>query len=116
MALPAEQIEVPARGWRIDPWKAAALGSACWIGVGVVALLVLSGHAASIDAAGLLFWRTSPGLAPAGPPLLLEMVRDLTAVGGVLLRNLLALAAALALVFLRLRREATMLILTVAGG
>ena len=88
----------------------------CWVAVAGLAALVLSGRAAPLDATGLLFWRTSPELAPAGPPLLIEMVRDLTALGGVLLRNLLAIAAVLALVFLRLRREAALLALTVAGG
>lgn len=116
MALPSEQIAVPARGWRIDPRKAAVLGALCWAAAAVVALLVLTGHAAPLDATGLLFWRTAPELAPAGPPLLLEMVRDLTALGGVLLRNLLATGAVLALLFLRLRREAALLALTVAGG
>jgi undecaprenyl-diphosphatase len=116
MALPAERIELPARGWRIDPRKAAALGLACWVAAGVIVALVLTGRAQSIDHLGLLVWRTEPGLAPTGSPLLIEMVRDLTALGGVLLRNLLTIAAALALLFLRLRREAALLVLTVAGG
>lgn len=116
MALPAERFEIPARGWSIDPRKAAGLGLTCWAAAGATIFLVVTGHARSIDSLGLLFWRTGPELAPVGPPLLVEMVRDLTALGGVLLRNLLTIAAALALLFLRLRREAALLVLTVAGG
>ena len=116
MVLPAERVELPARGWRIDPRKAVALGLVCWAAVGIIAFLVTTGRAERIDALGLLFWRTTPELTPAGPPLLVEMVRDITALGGVLLRNLLALGAVLALLFLRLRREAVLLAFTVAGG
>lgn len=116
MALPAERVQLPARGWRIDPRKAAAVGLACWLAVAVIAFLVTTGKSQSIDAIGLLFWRTTPELAPAGPPLLVEMVRDLTALGGVLLRNLLAIGAIVALLFLRLRREALLLTFTIAGG
>ena len=116
MVVPAESVELPARGWRIDRRKAAALGVLCWALVAVIAFLVTSGHAGSVDAVGLLFWRATPELEPAGPPLLIEMVRDLTSLGGVLLRNVLALAAVLALLFLRLRREAVLLVFTVAGG
>jgi undecaprenyl-diphosphatase len=116
MVVAAETVELPARGWRIDRSKAAVAGLLCWASVAVVWFLVASGHAGPMDAAGLLFWRATPELAPAGPPLLVEMVRDLTSLGGVLLRNILALAAVLALLFLRLRREAVLLVFTVAGG
>jgi undecaprenyl-diphosphatase len=116
MALPAERIELPARGWRIDPRKAAVLGLSCWAAAAATIVLVATGYARPIDQLGLLLWRAGPDLQPAGPGLLVEMVRDLTALGGVLLRNLLAIAAALALLFLRLRREAALLVLTVAGG
>jgi undecaprenyl-diphosphatase len=88
----------------------------CWVAAAGIAVLVLSGRAATLDSMGLLFWRTAPDLAPAGPPLLLEMVRDVTALGGVLLRNLLVVGAVVALVFLRLRREAALLALTIATG
>jgi undecaprenyl-diphosphatase len=43
-------------------------------------------------------------------------VRDLTSLGGVLLRNLVAIGAVIALLFLRLRREAVLLALTVIGA
>lgn len=69
-----------------------------------------------MDSAGLLFWRRGETLAPAGPPWLLEGVRDLTALGGVLLRNLVTLGALTALLFLRLRREAVLLIATITSG
>lgn len=88
----------------------------CWFGfAGTVALMRL-GLLAGIDSAGLLIWRDGQALHPPGPPWMLEMVRDFTALGGVLLRHLFALAAIGALLFLRLRREAMLLALTVAGG
>src|SRR5690606_12644923 len=116
MSVPSERLELPERGWQIDPWKAAALGLACWIAAGAVAYLVVTGRADTVDAIGLLFWRPSPALVPEGPSWLLEMVRDLTSLGGVLLRNLLALGAFIALLFLRLRREAVLLAITVMLG
>lgn len=77
--------------------------------------LIASGRCAAFDRAGLLFWRGAD-LLPLGPAWLLEGVRDLTGLGGVLLRNLFALGAATALLFLRLRREAAVLVLTVLSG
>ncbi len=68
-----------------------------------------------LDRAGLLFWRDDT-LAPRGSTKLLEMVRDVTALGGVLLRNLLAIAAVVGLLFLKLRREAALFTLTVISG
>jgi undecaprenyl-diphosphatase len=73
---------------------------------------VQSGHTSTIDHAGLLFWRGSD-LQPRGPAKLIESVRDVTALGGVLLRNLFAIMAAAALLFIRLKREAALLGLTV---
>jgi undecaprenyl-diphosphatase len=116
MTVPAETLELPARGWRIDPRKALMVAAACWIGFAAIVWLVQSGHAAALDRVGLLFWRTVPDLAPAGPRWLLEGVRDLTSLGGVLLRNLLATGAIVALLFLKLRREALLLALTIALG
>ena len=116
MAPSTETARLPTRRWHIHRGKAAALGLLCWVAAALVAALVASGHAAPLDALGLLFWRASPELVPAGPPLLVEMVRDLTALGGVLLRNVIALAAVAALLFLRLSREAALLVATVAGG
>lgn len=115
MVVASETLTLPARGFRIDATKALAAGIACWIGVGAVAWAVHSGHADALDQTGLLFWRSDDS-HPSGPPSLLEGVRDVTALGGVLLRNLFALAAVVALLFLKLRREATLYALTVAAG
>lgn len=113
---PPETINLPARGWRIDPRHALFAGLACWAGFAVVAWIVHSGRSAGIDAAGLILWRSGTELRPVGPPWFLEMVRDLTALGGVLLRVLFSLAALLALLFLRLRREAALLLATLVSG
>lgn len=78
--------------------------------------LVLTGRTISLDLVGLELWRTGPGLVPRGPGWLLEGVRDLTAMGGVLIRHLFAACAIAALLFLNLRREAVVLFGTVVGG
>ncbi|QGN53793.1 phosphatase PAP2 family protein [Novosphingobium sp. Gsoil 351] len=114
--LPAETVTLPARGWRIDPTHALLAGALCWIGFAVVVVAVLSGNSADFDAAGLRLWRTGMDFHPRGAPWLAEAVRDYTALGGVLLRNLVAMGALVALLFLRLRREATLLALTIATG
>ena len=114
--LPAETVVLPTRGWRIDPRKATFAAIACWIGFALVVVAVERGASASIDSAGLLFWRAAPELRPRGSGWLLEGVRDMTALGGVLLRNLFAIAAIAALLFVRLRREAVLLGATIASG
>lgn len=93
-----------------------ALVICCWAGFALVVALVLCGRTAPLDAAGLQLWRTGASLTPRGPAWLLEAVRDLTALGGVLLRHLVALGATVALVLLGLRREAVVLAGTVTSG
>jgi undecaprenyl-diphosphatase len=116
MARPPETVTLPARGWRIDRSKALAVSALCWAGFLLVTWLVATGRTSGFDQPGLLVWRTGAGLVPKGPKFLLEGVRDLTSLGGVLLRNLFAIGAIVALLFLRLRREAILLALTVAGA
>jgi undecaprenyl-diphosphatase len=115
MPTPTQTITVPAHGWRIDPRKALAVAALCWIAFAAIAWLVHTHRAEGIDRAGLLFWRGGD-LRPLGPPWILEGVRDLTALGGVLLRNLFAIGALSALLFVRLRREAMLLALTIVSG
>lgn len=106
---------VPQHGGPINRRAALFAAMICWLGFGSVALLASWGDTAAFDRAGLLFWRAGNGV-PLGPAWLLEGGRDLTALGGVLLRNLFALAAAAALLFMARRGEAARLALTVAGG
>jgi undecaprenyl-diphosphatase len=114
---PAETVVLPARGWRIDPRHASIAAMLCLAGFAVVAALVVTGRSQAFDDAGLRLWREGPGLAvPHGPAWLLEAVRDYTALGGTLLRNLFALGAIAALLFLKLRREAVLLGATVVSG
>jgi undecaprenyl-diphosphatase len=116
MARPPETITLPARGWRIDRRKAIVVAAVCWAGFALMVWRVTTGRTGGFDTPGLLFWRTGVGLAPRGPKFLVESVRDLTSLGGVLLRNVIAIGAVTALLFLRLRREAMLLALTVAGA
>lgn len=111
-----ETIILPARGWRISPLHATIAAALCWIGFAGMVWLVENGRTGALDSIGLLFWRTGADLRPAGPEWLLEAVRDVTALGGVLLRHVIAAGALIALLFLKLRREALLLVGTIMGG
>ena len=95
---PPEQSSSTTPGWRIAPKTALILAAVCWTGFVGILLLVKTGQSTRTDSLVLLFWQGSrPGAAGAGSPFVLETVRDLTALGGVLLRNLIALGAIVAL-------------------
>jgi undecaprenyl-diphosphatase len=114
---PPEIALLPARGCRINARHAATAALICWAGFAVMIALVETGLAKGFDAAGLRIWRESSNLAlPRGPSWLIEAVRNYTALGGVLLRSLFALGAIVALRFLKLRREASLYLLTVMSG
>lgn len=113
---PPETIVLPSRGWRIDRAKALTVAAVLWAAFATIVWAVETGRTGAFDETGLLFWRYGEGLESAGPPIVLEMVRDVTALGGVLLRNLIAIGAVVALLFLRLRREALLLAATVMLG
>lgn len=104
------------RSWRIDTRHALVVAALCWMGFAAAVFIVLTGRSAELDAIGLRIWRIGPDLKPLGPGGLVEGVRDLTAVGGVLLRHVFAVAALVALGFLGLRREALVLAGTVIVG
>lgn len=109
-------VSTPRSDCRIAPRHALVAAVLCWAGFAAVVALLESGHARSLDEAGLLFWRIGPDLVPRGPRWLLEAVRDLTALGGVLLRNLFALGAVSALLWLGMRREAVLYAVTIVTG
>jgi undecaprenyl-diphosphatase len=114
---PAKTVRPRAREWRIDPRHTLAAALVCWTGFAIVALLVLAHRTTAFDTAGLQYWRAGPDFAALrGPAWLLEAAHGLTALGGGLLRNLFAITAAVALVLLRLRREAVLLAVTVISG
>ena len=113
---PAETLVLPPRGWRITPRHAVIAALVCWAGFAAVAWLVLNDRLGAFDSAGLRYFRTGPDAVPRGPPALLEAVRDWTALGGVLLRNLFAALTIAALLLVRLRREASLLAATILSG
>lgn len=114
--LPAETITLPERGYPINRRKLLVAAAVCWAGFAVMVWLVLTGRTTGFDSWGLLAARTGTDREFIGSSLMLEMVRDITALGGVLLRNMFALAAVAALLFLKLRREAVLLAVTVLSG
>ena len=88
----------------------------CWAGFAVIGTLVLGDQLGSFDSAGLLYFRTGPGAVPWGPPLLIEAVRSWTALGGVVVLNLLGTITVAALLLARLRREAVLLAVTMLSA
>lgn len=100
---------------RIDPRKATIAAALCWAGFAFFAWAVPEGRTRHFDQLGLLFWRAGD-LRPLGPVKLLEWIRDLTALGGSLLITLVTTIAFIALFWLRCRREAVLLALTVLTG
>ena len=113
---PAKTLILPPRGWRITPRHALIAAAVCWASFAVIVVLVLSNQLGQFDSAGLQYFRSGPDSVPRGRPALLEAVRDWTALGGVLLRNLFAMIAIAALLLVRLRREASLLAVTILSG
>jgi undecaprenyl-diphosphatase len=114
--LPPETIRLPERGFTIDRRKALIAAAICWAGFAVMVWLVTTGRTGEFDEMGLTMFRSAEDLAFGGHEKVVEAVRDTTALGGVLLRNLFALGAVVALLFLSLRREAVLFALTVMTG
>lgn len=115
-AIPADTLRLPERGFAVSRPKALIVAALCSAGFAAMVALVLSGQAGWLDEPGLLAARTGEGRQFAGSALLLEIVRDVTGMGGVFLRNVFALAAVVALLFLKLRREAVLFAMTVGSG
>ena len=114
--IPAQAIRLPQRGITINRRKALLAAGILWLGFAVMVWLVLAGRTGAFDEMGLLAARREGNLDFAGSHLMLEIVRDTTALGGVFLRNLFAVGAVVALLFLGLRREAVLFAMTVTGG
>ncbi|MCT2558195.1 phosphatase PAP2 family protein [Tsuneonella sp. YG55] len=114
--IPAETVLLPSRGFTIDRRKALAAAAVLWAGYAFMVWAVANDRTGSFDQWGLLFYRTGDQLVARGPELLHEAVRDVTGLGGVFLRNLFAIAAVVALLFLKLRREAVLFAATVVMG
>lgn len=88
-----------------------------WTAFCAVAASVKMNWLAAFDLAGLTIWREPSRLAvPLGPDWLPEAVRDVTALGGPVLRNLFALLAIAVLLALGQRGAAGRVLLIVGGG
>lgn len=114
--LPAESVVLPRRGWQVDPRHAMAAGIVCWLGFGLMTWLVHSDRIVAFDEAGLRLFRRGGDLSLIGSAALAEAVRDVTALGGTFLRMIATIAAFVALVLLRLRREAVLMVVTIFTG
>ena len=116
MVSSKRDVILPHRHLPVDRRRAAWLAAVCWAGFGIIAYLVLHDLTGSFDRWGLLSYRTADTLAFGGPERLFEAVRDVTALGGIFLRNIFASGAIATLLFLRLRREAAVYFFTVVSG
>jgi len=113
---PAETVTLPQRGWQITPSHTLAAGALCWLGFSLMAWAVHNGMTDSFDRAGLLLWRTGADLRFGGAPWLAEAVRDITALGGTVLRIVFSIAALTALLLLGMKREAVLMLATLLSG
>ena len=113
---PARDIHLPSHGVSVNHTKALIAGAVLWIGWLAMVWAVTSGRTGAIDERGLLFARTPDTLGLIGGDGILEAVRDITALGGVFLTTVFAAAAVVALLFLRLKREAVLYAATVFFG
>ena len=114
--LPPETIRLPERGFTINRRKALIAAAVCWAGFAVMVWLVANGRTGGFDEMGLTAFRSAEDLEAGWHPKVVEAIRDITAMGGVVLRNLFAIGAVIALLFLSLRREAVLFALTVSLG
>ncbi len=114
--VPPEDIHLPARGFTINRTKALIAAAVLIAGWGIMVYLVTNHLTGSFDQRGLLLYRTGADNHPLGGSYLHEAVRDVTALGGVTLSTSMTIAACVALLFLRLRREATLFAATVLLG
>jgi len=114
--LPAETVRLPRRGFTIDRKKALVVAAVLWAGYFLMVFLVTTDRTGGYDRWGLMVNRSGDLAALSGPKLVAETVRDVTSLGGVFLRNLFAIGAVVALLFLKLRREAVLFAATVMTG
>lgn len=84
----------------------------CWAGFAAVAVRVELDASGSFDLAGILVWRSSGEV----PSALIVIVRDISALGGAVVRNLFALAVVAWLLVAGLRRQAVFVVLAVASS
>ena len=114
--IPAALVRVPERGFAISRPKALAVAAVFWAGWGAMIWAVLHGHTGMIDETGLTWLRSGADFGVLGNRHVTEAVRDTTALGGVFLSTLATVAAVVALLFLKLRREAVLFAATVILG
>lgn len=88
----------------------------CWTTFTIIACLMVTGHTTGLDTWGLLVLRDPASLDLLGPEWLREAVRDVTALGGFLVRNLVAITAMAILMMFQFKHRAAMVLVTVASG
>ena len=114
--IPAETLRLPERGFAVSRPKALAVAAIFWAGWAAMIWAVLDRRTGPLDTAGLMWFRTGPDFAARGAGYVTEAIRDMTSLGGVFLSTLATLAAVVALLFLKLRREAVLFAATVFLG
>ena len=114
--VPAEAVVLPERGFTVNRRKALVAGGMLWAGWAAMVWLVTNARTTGFDNWGLHLYRTGADLQPRGGAYIHEAVRDVTSLGGVTLSTLIVIGAVVALLFLRLRREAVLFAATVFFG
>jgi undecaprenyl-diphosphatase len=88
----------------------------CWTTFAIIACLTVTGHATGLDTWGLLVFRDPVSLDLLRPEWLGEAMRDVTALGGFFVRNLVAITAMAILIMLRLPHRAAVVLVTITSG
>lgn len=107
------------RAWRYEAGLVAGVFALCslTLAFGMLAEEVLEGDTRRLDAAVLTFFRSSSDSAlPAGPPWLIEMGRDITALGSFACLGVVFIASVGYLLLIRKRALAMLTAIAVLGG
>lgn len=88
----------------------------CWTAFACTAILMVMGYTARLDAWSLLAFRDAPALTLSGPAWLSVAIRDMTALGGFSVRNLLAIMAMAILLTLRRHRQVLVVLTAIVSG
>lgn len=95
---------------------ALLMAATCWTGFGLMAVAISNGSALDIDTSGFLAVQSILMNNTDAPGWLMEVVLDITAMGGALLRTTIIGFTCMALIMRHFHRAAGLLFATVAGG
>lgn len=106
----------PNSGWPTPFPQLLMAAMACWTTFACTAILMVTGYTARVDAWSVLAFRDAPELTLSGPEWWSVAIRDMTALGGFPVRNLLAIMVIAILLTLRRQRQVLVLLTAIVSG